>query len=168
MADRASIAADQWRKERPDLDSFPMEVLGRLLECALVINRDRLNPLFARLNLLPGEFDVLATLRRSGQPYALTPTALYEVLMISSGGMTSRIDRLEKAGLIERRKHPTDRRGTLVALTPTGKALIDDILEQHVENERVALSALNMNEQRQFNDLLTTLLLGLSDRRSAG
>lgn len=162
MADRASIATDQWRKERPDLDSFPMEVLGRLLEYAQVINRDRLNPLFARFNLLPGEFDVLATLRRAGEPYALTPTALYEVLMISSGGMTSRIDRLEKAALIERRKHPTDRRGTLVALTPIGKALIDDILEQHVENERIALSVLNIDEQRQLNDLLTTLLLGLS------
>lgn len=162
MADRATIAAIQWRRERPDLDPFPMEVLGRLLECALLINRDRLNPLFARFNLQTGEFDVLATLRRSGKPYALTPTALYEVLMISSGGMTSRIDRLEKAGLIKRRKHPTDRRGTLVALTPNGKTLIDELLAQHVENERNVLSALDAGEQEQLSDLLAKLLSSLA------
>ncbi|MDR3438646.1 MarR family transcriptional regulator [Telmatospirillum sp.] len=163
MADRAAVAAGQWRRERPELDSFPMEVLGRLAEVALVLNRDRLNPLFARFDLQPGEFDVLATLRRSGRPYALTPTELYEALMISSGGMTNRIDRLEKAGFIKRRKHPTDRRGTLVALTTTGKALIDDLLDRHVENERAALSALDPDEQRQLNDLLAKLIAGLSN-----
>jgi DNA-binding MarR family transcriptional regulator len=145
-----------------------MEVVGRLMECALVINRDRLHPLFAEHGLQTGEFDVLATLRRSGEPYALTPTALYEVLMISSGGMTSRIDRLEKAGLIERRKHPTDRRGTLVAMTLAGKHLIDGLIEQHVENERVVLSPLSKAEQEQLNALLAKILGGLSAGGPAG
>jgi DNA-binding MarR family transcriptional regulator len=167
MADRAAIAAGQWRNERPDLDTFPMEVLGRLQEVALVISRDRLTPLFASFNLQPGEFDVLATLRRSGKPYALTPTELYEFLMISSGGMTSRIDRLEKNGFIKRRKHPTDRRGTLVVLTTAGKALIDDLLDRHVENERAVLSALNADEQRRLNNLLAKLLAGLSNSEAS-
>jgi DNA-binding MarR family transcriptional regulator len=167
MADRATIAAGQWRKERPDLDPFPMEVLGRLQEAALVISRDRLNPLFAGFNLQPGEFDVLATLRRSGEPYALTPTELYEFLMISSGGMTSRIDSLEKSGLIKRRKHPTDRRGTLVALTTAGKTLIDDLLDRHVANEHAILSSLNADEQRRLNNLLAKLLAGLANSEAS-
>ncbi|PKU24702.1 MarR family winged helix-turn-helix transcriptional regulator [Telmatospirillum siberiense] len=166
MTDRAAVAADQWRKERPDIDPFPMELLGRLAEAALVIGRDRLNPLFARFHLQPGEFDVLATLRRSGEPCALTPTELYGVLMISSGGMTSRIDRLERAGLIERRRHPTDRRGTLVALTADGRRLIDELVVHHVENERSVLSCLSEVEQRDLDGLLAKLLAGLSGRSS--
>jgi len=164
--DRAAIAAAQWRAERPDIDAFPMEVLGRLNEFALTTARDRLNPLFATFGLQNGEFDVLATLRRSGGPYTLTPTALYEATMISSGGMTARLDRLEKAGLIERRKHPTDRRGTLVGLTDSGKALIDKMLAAHVENERAILAPLTLDEQKTLNNLLRKLLSGSGQRKS--
>ncbi len=161
--DRGAIAAEQWRRERPDMDPFPMEVLGRLAEFAQLVTRERLNPFFASLGLQAGEFDVLATLRRSGSPYALTPTALYEAAMISSGGMTARIDRLEKAELIERRKHPTDRRGTLVALTESGRALIDNALPAHVENERKILSPLTNAEQGTLNNLLARLIAGLDN-----
>ncbi|MBG0812156.1 MarR family transcriptional regulator [Methylosinus sp. H3A] len=156
--DRAAIAARQWRSERPDLDSFPMEAVGRLLELAQLIVRDRLNPVFVRFGLQNGEFDVLATLRRSGPPYALTPTALYEATMISSGGMTARIDRLEKAGHVRRVKHPTDRRGTLVALSDEGKSLIDDALSIHVQTERTILAALSDDEQKTLDRLLAKLL----------
>lgn len=156
--DRAAVAAKQWRSERPDIDVFPMELVGRLTELAQIVTRDRLNPLFARFALQNGEFDVLATLRRSGVPYALTPTALYEAAMISSGGMTARIDRLEKAGLIERRKHPTDRRGTLVALTDKGKDLMDEMLPAHIDNERTILAGLTEAEQQTLNRLLGKLL----------
>jgi DNA-binding MarR family transcriptional regulator len=142
MADRAELAFAQWRRERPDIDPFPMAVLGRLAEAAHLVMRDRLSPVFARHGLQPGEFDVLATLRRSGAPFALTPTALYEATMMSSGGMTSRLDRLETAGLVERSSHPTDRRGTMVALTAKGRALIDEAVEAHVANETAILSAL--------------------------
>ncbi|MCJ2060539.1 MarR family transcriptional regulator [Methylobacterium sp. J-048] len=159
--DRASRAVAQWRRERPDIDPFPMEVVGRLTELAQGILRDRLHPAFAGFGLQQGEFDVLATLRRSGAPYALTPTALCDATMISSGGMTARIDRLEKAGLIERQTHPTDRRGTLVALTDPGKTLIDAMLPAHVATERGILAPLTDEEQRILNALLAKLLNGL-------
>ena len=159
--DRAAQAVAQWQRERPDIDAFPMEVLGRLAELVQVVLRDRLNPVFAEFGLQQGEFDVLATLRRSGAPYALTPTALCEAAMISSGGMTARIDRLEKAGLIERQKHPSDRRGTLVALTQKGSALIDALLPRHIEAERQVLAPLTEDEQRILNRLLAQLIVGL-------
>jgi DNA-binding MarR family transcriptional regulator len=119
-----------------------------------------LGPLFAHFGLQAGEFDVLATLRRAGAPYALTPTALYEAAMISSGGMTSRLDRLERAGLIQRNPHPTDRRGALVALTAKGLALIDEALGAHVENEREVLRAMTAEEQSQLYRLLQKLVEG--------
>lgn len=162
LHDRAAQASIEWRRERPDIDPFPMELLGRLAEIAQIVMRDRLDPFFAAHGLQKGEFDVLATLRRAGQPYELTPTRLYEAAMLSSGGMTARIDRLERAGWVERRSHPTDRRGTLVGLTTAGLTLIDAMLAQHVENERAALSGLDSDEQRDFNALSIKLLTGLT------
>lgn len=164
--DRAGQAVEQWNRERPDLDVSPMLLLGRLGEAALVIARERLNPLFAEYGLQPGEFDVLATLRRSGAPYALTPTALYDAAMMSSGGMTNRIDRLQQAGWVERRPNPEDGRGTLVALTKAGFALIDEVVGAHVENQRAVLSALTEAEQRQLAKLLGKLIDG--QRSGAG
>ncbi|SOC12462.1 MarR family transcriptional regulator [Alloalcanivorax xenomutans] len=161
MKDRAEWAGEQWRRERPDVDPFPMQILGRFAELAQRIERDHLNPLFADHGLRPGEFDVLATLRRSGTPYALTPTALYEALMITSGGMTNRVDRLQKAGLVERRKHPSDRRGVLVTLTGEGLSLIDRLMPLHVDNERRVLSGLGPDDQQRLYALLGGLLEGL-------
>ena len=159
--DRADVAIKQWAQERPDLPSLPMAVFGRLSEAAEVVMRDHLNPLFADAGLQPGEFDVLATLRRSGDPYMLSPTRLYEAAMISSGGMTNRLDRLERAGLIERRPDPGDRRGKQIALTPTGRRLIDETLTRHVANEEQLLSALTAAEQEKLNALLRKLIAGL-------
>ncbi|MGQ8631018.1 MarR family winged helix-turn-helix transcriptional regulator [Agrobacterium sp. DKPNP3] len=156
--DRASKAADQWARERPDLDTGAMILLGRLGEAALVITRERLNPVFAAFGLQPGEFDVLATLRRSGAPYALTPTDLYEAAMISSGSMTNRIDRLEKAQLVQRQPNPSDKRGTLVALTPQGLALIDRAVEAHVVNQEAVLAGLTKSERAELSALLEKLL----------
>ncbi|KVD05495.1 MarR family winged helix-turn-helix transcriptional regulator [Burkholderia ubonensis] len=166
--DRAAHAVAQWRDERPDLDASSMLVMGRLQEAALAIGRDRLNPLFARYGMQPGEFDVLATLRRSGAPFALTPTALYDALMMSSGGMTARIDRLQKAGWVERRPNPADGRGTLVALTEAGRALIDEAVVAHVENQRAILDALSASEQAQLARLLGKLLAGLGEAGGGG
>jgi DNA-binding MarR family transcriptional regulator len=137
-----------------------MLLLGRLGEATLVIARERLQPVFAQFGLQPGEFDVLATLRRSGAPYALTPTALYDAAMMSSGGMTNRIDRLQQAGWVERRPNPEDGRGTLVALTQAGFALIDEAVTMHVENQRAVLSVLTVAEQRQLAKLLAKLIEG--------
>jgi DNA-binding MarR family transcriptional regulator len=165
--DRAAVATEQWRRERPDLDTFPMAVLGRLAEAAQLIARDHLNPLFDRFGLQPGEFDVLATLRRAGAPYTLTPTALYTASMISSGGMTSRVDRLARAGLIARQAHPGDRRAVLVGLTPEGLALIDSMMAAHVENERAVLKALSAAEQQALDRLLAKLVAGLENGAAA-
>jgi DNA-binding MarR family transcriptional regulator len=158
--DRAEYAANQWARERPEIDTEAMVLLGRLAEAALVISRDRLNPLFAQFDLQPGEFDVLATLRRSGQPYALTPTDLYEAAMISSGSMTNRIDRLEKVGFVTRKPNPADKRGTLVALTKQGLALIDRVIDAHVTNQQAIVNGLTAREQSQLSALLAKLLKG--------
>jgi DNA-binding MarR family transcriptional regulator len=159
--DRASRAVEQWRRERPDIDGTTMLVLGRLAEAAQRVGTERLAPFFVAHGLQRGDFDVLATLRRAGAPYALTPTALYEATMVTSGAMTGRIDRLEAAGLAERRPDPSDRRGVLVALTPAGLELIDRILPLHVENQRAALAGLTRAEQEALGELLGRLIAGL-------
>lgn len=156
--DRAAKAIEQWARERPDLDVTPMLVLGRLNEASSLIARERLAPLFARFGLQAGEFDVLATLRRSGQPYALTPTALYEATMVTSGAMTNRLDRLEKAGLILRGPHPNDRRGIVVQPTEKGLALIDEALTAHVANEHEILAGLSSAERETLAQLLEKLI----------
>jgi DNA-binding MarR family transcriptional regulator len=159
--DRAEIAVKQWGCERPDLPSLPMELFGRLSDASERVLRDHMNPLFAEAGLQPGEFDVLATLRRSGDPYLLSPTRLYETMMISSGGMTDRLDRLERAGLIERRPDPKDRRGKLIALTAAGKRVIDETIGRHVANEVRLLSVLTSVEQKKLNALLKKLIAAL-------
>ena len=160
--DRAAKAIEQWKRERPDLDVSPMGVLGRLNEASSLIARDRLAPLFARFGLQAGEFDVLATLRRSGSPYALTPTALYEATMVTSGAMTNRLDRLEKAGLILRGPHPNDRRGIVVQLTENGLALIDAAVTAHVANEHEILAGLTGAERETLAQLLGKLIESVS------
>src|SRR5580692_11320289 len=140
--DRADLAVEQWARERPDLRTLPMTIFGRLNEAAERVMREQMNPLFAKAGLQAGEFDVLATLRRSGDPYMLSPTQLYEAAMISSGGMTNRLDRLERAGLIERRPDPNDRRGKLIALTADGRRIVDATITRHVANEKQLLSVL--------------------------
>ena len=155
---RASRAVEQWRKERPDLDVRPMAVIGRLSEASQAISRDRLVPLFASFGLQRGEFDVLATLRRSGAPYALTPTALYEATMVTSGAMTARLDRLEKAGLTQRAPHPSDRRGVVVQLTAKGRELIDTALAAHVANEHEILAGLTREDREVLAKLLEKLI----------
>ena len=161
MNDRAQQAEEEWRRERPDIDAGVMATVGRLLEAAQLMERDKLAPLAAQFGLQKGEFDVIATLRRSGTPYRLMPTELYEGLMLSSGAMTSRLDRLERSGLIERLPSPSDRRSVLVQLTPAGLALIDKVLPLHVANEQQALAVLTAGEQGQLNQLLAKLISGL-------
>lgn len=159
--DRVAAARAQWARERPDLDPRWQATLGRLTDAAELVLRDHLDPVFARHGLQRGEFAVLATLRRSGEPFALSPTALYEAAMISSGAMTNRIDRLEAAKLVTRRPDPSDRRGKLVVLTGKGKTLIDRTVAAHVENELRILAPLSAAEQRTLNRLLAKLVKGL-------
>lgn len=161
--DRASRACEEWRRERPDLDPLPMALFGRLAEAAHRVAREHLGPFFAEHGLQAGEFDVLATLRRAGPPHALSPTALFDATMVTSGAMTGRIDRLERAGWAVRRPDPQDRRMTLVALTPEGFALIDRVVGLHVENERRLLDGLTREEQERLSSLLGRLIATLPD-----
>lgn len=160
-ADRAAKAVAQWRRERPDLDVGPMELLGRLNEAANRVSRGRQAPVMAGFGLQPGEFDVLATLRRSGAPHALTPTELYESTMVTSGAMTNRLDRLEQAALIVRRPNPADRRGLLIELTPKGKDLIDRAVTTHVAGQHETVAGLTQQERQALSALLAKLIATL-------
>jgi DNA-binding MarR family transcriptional regulator len=150
----------QWQKVRPDLDVRPMGVVGRLGRVARLLER-RVEEGLGAFDLTVADFDVLATLRRAGPPHRLTPTQLYRALMITSGTMTSRIDKLERRGLVARQEDPSDRRGTLVALTPEGRRLVDRAVEAHLVNEAKLLSALSRTEQTALDGLLRKLLGGL-------
>ena len=156
--DRAGFAVSQWAREMPEVDTSAMEIVGRLSELWLSIDRDHLAPMMRGFGLQGGEFDVIATLRRAGPPYALTPTQLYEAAMMSSGGMTARLDRLEKSGLIRRSPNPEDRRGTLVSLTDKGHALIEKALPAHAANELRLLDGLTADERTQLSALLAKWL----------
>ena len=123
--------------------------------------RDYISPAFAMAGLQPGEFDVLTTLRPSGAPYRLSPTQLYEAAMISSGGMTDRLDRLERAGLVVRRPDPKDRRGKLIVLTDPGRRLIDEAIGRHVANEERLLLSLTQAEQETLSAVSGKLIAAL-------
>jgi DNA-binding MarR family transcriptional regulator len=159
--DRAELATRQWQREMPGLDLRPMAMLGRLNQASTLIMRDNLEPVFKSHDLVSGEFDVLSTLRRAGAPYALTPTELFESTMITSGGMTARLDRLEKRGLLRRAPNPDDRRGTIVSLTAAGKELLEAALADHVVNLARIASSLSEDEQKQLSALLAKLIKGL-------
>jgi DNA-binding MarR family transcriptional regulator len=150
----------QWRRERPDVDVAPLALLGRLLRAAQLADAELAKEV-ARHGLRPGWFDLLAALRRAGHPFELNPTDLMEATMLSSGGMTKRLDRLAAAGLVERRPDPGDRRGTLVRLTRKGRAVIDRALVRHVANQERLLRSLGPAERRALDDLLRTFLADL-------
>jgi len=160
--DRAAQAKTQWEKELPSLNLDPMVLIGRMAEVSHLLTRDHLGPIFASYGLKQGEFDVLATLRRAGGSEGLTPTQLYQTTMVSSGGMTARVDRLEKNGLIERKSHPSDRRALRVSLTPKGKKLIEGMMPMYVQAQADALSGLSAKEQKTLSALLATLAESLN------
>lgn len=147
----------QWRRERPDLEVWPMGVIGRISRLAHHIE-NRLNPVFEHHNITSGEFDVLATLRRSGAPYQLTPTVLLKSAMLTSGAMTNRLNRLEQAGFIIRDNAPDDRRSVLVSLTPAGLELVNVLVEDHVQNEQMLLAPYTEVEMATLAGLLRKLL----------
>jgi DNA-binding MarR family transcriptional regulator len=130
-----------------------MAILGRLVRLSKHVEQV-LERNFKRYNLHGGLFDVLATLRRSGTPFCLTPTQLQTAMMLSSGATTNRIDRLEQRGLVSRQPDPNDRRGYLISLTPEGKTLIDEVIEHHLETEAALLAELSTDEREQLSKLL--------------
>jgi len=147
----------QWQQERPDLRLEAMEILGRLKRCS-VLYQPFLDTNFAKFELTSWEFDVLATLRRAGSPYTLTPTELFSALMVTSGTMTNRLKSLENKALILRSPNPKDARNKLVQLSKLGLKTIDIALESHVDNMESILSALPTKEKQELNDALKNLL----------
>ena len=158
--DGVDAILEQWHRERPDLDTSPIGVIGRISRLSREIER-RLEPVYAASGLEPGWYDVLATLRRAGPPYRLRPTDFAATLMLTTSGTTKRLDRLEAAGPITREPDPGDRRGVLIALTPQGRRLIDKAAAKHLANERRILGGLSATEQHQLAGLLRKLSITL-------
>lgn len=160
--DKVDTFMEQWNEELPELGTESMAVIGRLNRVAKHIEK-RLGKNFSQYNLNSGEFDVLASLRRSGKDYRLKPTELYQSLMITSGAMTNRIDTLEKKELVRRTHDDSDRRTIYVQLTKKGFDLITEAVRTHTETENSILKDLSKEETVLFNDLLKKLLFSLGE-----
>jgi DNA-binding MarR family transcriptional regulator len=141
---------------RPELDVSPVLVIGRLHRVALALTTE-LVKVYNAHGLGEGDFDVLATLRRTGEPYELTPTELMDQTMVTSGAVTKRLDRLEGAGLVERRVSDGDRRSRIVVLTEKGRELIDRAAPEHFANEARLLEPLSAGERATLARLLGKL-----------
>ncbi|MCW2789089.1 MAG: MarR family transcriptional regulator [Aeromicrobium sp.] len=156
MEDDVDRLIAAWRRERPDLDVSPMHVLSRVTRLALHLDRAR-KEAFADHGLEPSEFDVLSALRRTGEPYQLSPGRLVQETLVTSGTMTNRVDRLVRKGLVERRPDPADRRGVQVRLTPEGRAAVDGALDALIGRERDLLAGLPAADAAVLADSLRTL-----------
>lgn len=147
----------QWQHEAPALDVSSLAVVGRILQLAQQLSKHR-ETVLADFDLTVWSFDMLATLRRQGPPYQLKPTELYQWLMLSSGAMTNRIDRLEKNGLVTRLRDPDDRRGVIVQLSDSGAERIDAVMPILFERERQFLADLSQTETTDLIMLLRQFL----------
>ncbi|WP_420112726.1 MarR family winged helix-turn-helix transcriptional regulator [Pseudactinotalea sp.] len=156
--DHVDQILEQWRAERPDLDPSPIGVIGRISRASRAIDV-QLKELYARYDLGEGDFDLLVTIRRSGQPYRLTPTQLGDQMMVTSGAVTKRVDRLAERGLVRRGAPDGDRRSLPVELTEQGIALTQEVMTAHVANEDRILAALSPRERDQLGQVLRTLLV---------
>lgn len=154
---------EQWTSERPGVDVSGMAIIGRITRLDKLI-RPRLDAVFAQHDLESWEFDVLATLFRNGGLHQLTPGQLLDSMMITSGAMTNRIDRLEQRGLVKRAKSPTDGRQVLVTLTKKGLKKVDAALIDHAANERRIVDALTPEQRDQLVDLLRRLHHGVAEQ----
>ncbi|MFC7534711.1 MarR family winged helix-turn-helix transcriptional regulator [Actinoplanes sp. GCM10030250] len=159
MNDGVDRILEQWAGERPDMDTEAMGVFGRIYRLARLAG-DATERAYAAYGIGRPEFDVLATLRRAGKPYQLSPGALAASMMLSTGGTTARLDRLEKAGLVARSPDPDDRRGVLVRLTDKGHDIADAAVAAGLAEQQRLLAHLPPPERQQLNALLRDLLNG--------
>lgn len=157
--DFAEHLVAQWSHARPDLDPTPMAMVVRIMRVAMLL-QERLEGVVDAHGLAVWEFDVLATLRRNG-PDGLPPKRLLREMLLSSGAMTNRIDRLEEAGLVERTPDPADRRGTIVRLTPAGEARVDPVVRDRLEDARQIVELLDPSEARAVSAGLRHLAIVL-------
>ncbi len=157
MRDEVDRLIEAWRRERPDLDVAPMEVLSRVTRLARHLDRAR-RQAFETHGLESWEFDVLAALRRAGAPYQLSPGRLLKETLVTSGTMTNRVDRLAARGLVERLPDPADRRGVLVQLTGAGRDAVDAAMADLLTHERNLLGAISERDQVRIAGLLRELV----------
>ena len=162
--DRVDAIIAQWNRERPDLDTGPMGLIGRLRRLSQHLLRE-MEKTFARHGLNDATFDLLATLRRSGAPYRLSPGDLLATTMITSGSMTNRIDQLEKVGLVKRTQNPGDGRSVFIALTEKGFAVIDQAVTDHVATQQRITGALSADERALLDGLLRPFLASFEAER---
>ena len=162
--DSISVLLEEWRRERPDLDPAPLGIFGRIWRLNASLSGEIADWL-APLGLNFESFSLIVTLRRSGPPYELNPTALYRESLISSGAITNRIDRVEALGLVKRLPDPEDRRGTIVRLTPKGRALADKAIKLHFERLADCLSGMTPGDQAGLAELLAKVLRSVERHR---
>lgn len=158
--DRVDHILAQWRHERPDLDVAAMGPIGRLSRISRRLSA-AMETTHARFGLNSATFDVLATLRRTPPPHALTPGDLIGAMMVTSGTVTNRIDQLEHAGLVAREENPRDRRSVLIALTDTGFATIESAIVAHVETQARLLEGLAPEERAALDASLRRMIAAL-------
>lgn len=156
-ADEVDLLVSAWLRERTDLDLAPVEVFSRISRLARLLDLAR-REAFTAESIEPWEFDVLAALRRAGQPYQLSPGALLKETMVTSGTMTNRIDRLTERGFVTRSPDPDDRRGVLVCLSTAGKKAVDGAFGTLIASEHELLAELSATERRTLADLLKRLM----------
>ncbi|MDY7526947.1 MULTISPECIES: MarR family winged helix-turn-helix transcriptional regulator [Cryobacterium] len=156
--DEVDRIVDAWLRERPDLDFAPLQVLSRVGRLAKHLDRAR-RTAFSRSELESWEFDVLSALRREGAPYELSPKALLQQTLVSSGTMTNRIDRLVERGLVTRRTDPNDGRGIFVVMNPDGLIRVDAAITRLVDAEAELLATLTASERERLASLLRKLSL---------
>ena len=155
--DKIDKILTQWKRESPQLDLSSLAVIGRILQLSRLLEKQR-ESVLVDFDLTLWSFDMLATLRRQGPPYQLKPTELYGLLMLSSGAMTNRIDRLEKAGLVTRLRDPNDRRSVTVQLTNKGLEQVDNVMPVLFEQENQLLENLSKTETKTLISLLKKFL----------
>lgn len=148
---------EQWARERPDLDTEAMGIFGRIFRLARA-GGDATAAAYARSHLTRGDFDVLATLRRAGNAGDLSPSALSATLMLTTGGMTQRLDRLERAGLVRRSPDPADRRGLRISLTDRGADVVDQAVTDGLAAEQRLLAGIPAQRRREIDAMLRELL----------
>ena len=158
MRDEVDQLVEAWARERSDLDLGPVAVFSRISRLAHHVDRAR-RAAFTAHDIESWEFDVLAALRRAGEPYELSPGRLLRATLVTSGTMTNRVDRLTLRGLVERHPDPSDRRGVLVRLTPEGKDAVDGAFAALLDAERDLLTGLSEKDQQELADLLRRLLV---------
>lgn len=147
----------QWAKQRPDIDTGPMGVIGRVVRLSALYSEE-MGKTFAKHGLNAASFDVLATLLRSGPPHALSPNQLLATMMVTSGTMTNRIDQLEKDGFVERVQNPEDKRSVHVRLTGSGIKKIDAAVSDHVVVQKRLVEGLSELDQSELNSILDKCL----------